>query len=104
MNACHICPSLNNPTASFEKEEKVVKPPKKPVTKKSLHSMLKFPRSVSPKIIPIRKQPIILTAIVPKGNADKNLFWTYCEKKYRDKPPKQLPIPTDKIILIAYFL
>ena len=74
MNACHICPSRSRPTVSFENEEKVVNPPKTPVTKKSRHSIVKFPLSLRPKIIPIRKQPMRFTPRVPKGKEDRNLF------------------------------
>lgn len=72
--ANQICPSRNIATVSFENEEKVVNPPKNPVTKKSRHSIETLPLSERPNTIPMRKQPIIFTAIVPKGKVERNLF------------------------------
>ena len=78
--ACNIsksmpyCPSRSRLTVSFENEEKVVKPPKNPVAKKSLHSIVIFPLSLKPKTIPIRKQPIIFTAQGSKRKGRKKFI------------------------------
>ncbi len=50
---------------SKENDEKVVKPPRHPVIKKSRHTTGMLPFSLKPKIIPIKKQPIMFTHKVP---------------------------------------
>jgi hypothetical protein len=60
---------------SYEKVENVVNPPQNPAVRNNRHSAPDiFPRSLSPKISPMRKHPIIFTANVPNGNADARLF------------------------------
>ena len=63
-----IAPSRPNSKFSFINVENVVKPPQKPVTNTSFVVGEICPPSDSPEIMPIRKQPMILTAIVPQGN------------------------------------
>ena len=64
-----IAPSRPNSRFSFINVENVVKPPQKPVTKTSFVVGEICPPSDSPESRPIRKQPMILTAIVPQGKA-----------------------------------
>lgn len=55
-------------TFSKAKEEKVVKPPQKPVANNNLNSGERMlPLLPNPKMMPIIKQPKILTPKVPKG-------------------------------------
>ncbi len=67
------CPSFNIFIVSSEKDENVVKPPQIPVAKNKRHSGDTLNFSDKPNIIPITKQPKILTVKVPNGKADKNL-------------------------------
>jgi len=75
-DAYKSCPSRSSPTVSNEKAENVVTPPISPVARNSRHSGVRVPLSVSPKTIPMRKQPIIFTINVPKGKAERNFDWT----------------------------
>jgi hypothetical protein len=68
-------PSLRSAIFSFEKVEKVVKPPQNPTVRKNRSSvLLRLPRSERPKSKPIRKQPRRFTIKVPKGKAEMKVF------------------------------
>lgn len=62
-----IALSRPNSIFSFMKVENVVKPPQNPVTNINFVLGKICPPNDNPDSIPIRKQPITLTAIVPQG-------------------------------------
>ena len=80
----------NNKT-SLVKAEKVVKEPKKPIMTKGLIRSLfeKF----NAKKIPIKKQPIKLTANVPKGKLKNIIFVRNELKRNLEIAPKKAPTP-----------
>lgn len=60
-------PAVNNECFSKANVENVVNPPQNPVVNNKVWLWLrKLPLKESPKIIPIKRQPIILTKNVPK--------------------------------------
>lgn len=80
---------LSNP-----KVEKVVKPPKRPVSKKRVNSgVIKLCFSARLAIIPIKKQPSILATNVPEGNCPVALG-SQREILYLAMVPKNPPHPT----------
>ena len=80
----------NNKT-SLVKAEKVVKEPKKPIMTKELIRSL-FEKFIAKKI-PIKKQPIKLTANVPKGKPKNIIFARNELKRNLEIAPKKAPTP-----------
>jgi hypothetical protein len=87
----------------LENAEKVVNPPRKPVTKNNCQLRLTLPFSLNPNTSPIRKHPIILTVKVPNGNGKWILLKTNWETRYRNTPPIKLPVPMISNIFISIF-
>ena len=83
----------NNKT-SLVKAEKVVKEPKKPIMTKELIRSL-FEKFIAKKI-PIKKQPIKLTANVPKGKPKNIIFARNELKRNLEIAPKKAPTPIRK--------
>lgn len=70
-------------------------PPQNPTAKKVLHSGLRTSLcSESAYIIPMKKQPMIFTSMVPKGKLESICFCTNNETKYLEMLPKKPPDPT----------
>ena len=82
---------VENKKTSLVKAEKVVKEPKKPIINNGLKSSL-FERFIAKKI-PIKKQPIKFTIIVPKGNPKKTNFERKELKRNLEIAPKKAPTP-----------
>ena len=80
----------NNKT-SLVKAEKVVNEPKKPIKINGLMSPL-FEKFIAKKI-PIKKQPIKLTANVPKGKPKNIIFARNELKRNLEIAPKKAPTP-----------
>ena len=82
---------VENNKTSLVKAEKVVKEPKKPIINNGLKSSL-FERFIAKKI-PIKKQPIIFTVNVPKGNPKNIIFARNELKRNLEIAPKKAPTP-----------
>ena len=85
---------VENNNTSLVKAEKVVKEPKKPIINNGLKSSL-FERFIAKKN-PIKKQPIIFTVNVPKGNPKKTNFERSELKRNLDIAPKKAPTPISR--------
>ena len=91
---CHSSPEFSSECFSKAKVEKVVNPPQKPVDSSKIWFWVrKLLFAEKPNIIPIRKQPIILTIKVPKKK-----YWKWLlndlEIIYLSKLPKPPPKKT----------
>ena len=82
---------VENNNTSLVKAEKVVKEPKKPIINNGLKSSL-FERFIAKKN-PIKKQPIIFTVNVPKGNPKNIIFASDELKRNLEIAPKKAPTP-----------
>jgi hypothetical protein len=67
------CPVFSRLSVSIENAEKVVNPPRMPVTIRSRQPVLISVFSKMPYSIPISKQPTRFTVNVPKGKFDEDL-------------------------------
>ena len=82
---------FENNNTSLVKAEKVVNEPKKPIIAKGLIRSL-FEKFIAKKI-PIKKQPIKLTANVPKGKPKNIIFVRNELKRNLEIAPKKAPTP-----------
>jgi len=82
-------------------DENVVKPPQKPVIRKTfIDDEMRLPLSANPKNIPIRKLPIIFTANVPHGNTDAHTTWHSLPVRNLMHVPRNPPRPAISIAFI----
>ena len=87
-------------SASFEKVEKVVKPPQSPTVRNKAQLLPSLAvRLNRPHNSPIRKQPTRFTASVAQGNPFPTPFIS-SETRYLPAPPMKLPAPTTAIFLM----
>ena len=86
-------PDWRKASDSFEKVEKVVNPPQKPVVKSSRQVCTNTHLVAKPEKSPMRKQPAMLATKVPNGQPHNQ---GRSETSQRSPPPKKLPIPTRK--------
>lgn len=85
---------------SSANDEKVVKPPQKPVIRKTfIDGEMTWVFSANPKKIPITKLPITLTANVPHGNAETVMTWASFPVRKRRHVPIKPPSPASIIAL-----
>lgn len=95
-----IFPDCSIISASFEKVEKVVKPPQSPTVKNKAQLLPSLAvRLNTPHKSPIRKQPTRFTASVAQGNPLPTPF-IIRETRYLSAPPMKLPAPTIAIFLM----
>lgn len=88
-------PWRNRRRLSFAKEEKVVKPPKKPVIRKSRRFVERAVVStLRVKIKPIKREPTRLTTHVPHGKTPPIRSPIKSVTKYRAIAPKAPPVAT----------
>lgn len=85
---------------SFEKVEKVVKPPQSPTVRNKAQLLPSVPFLLNmPHRRPIRKQPTRLTASVAQGKPLLTPFIA-SETRYLAAPPRKLPAPTANMVFI----
>lgn len=90
---------------SSANDEKVVRPPQKPVMRKIFIVGEMTPLfSASEKNIPIKKQPTILTTNVPNGKVVIARAWHILPVKKRRQEPIKPPIPAINIIFSIVFI
>ena len=93
----------NSKKLSFAKDEKVVKPPQKPVISNALIAgVIACVRSAIPNRIPIIKLPTIFTTKVPNGKPPTTNKWHNRPVAYRRQVPTKPPRPAKNIIFIIY--
>jgi hypothetical protein len=85
---------------SSENEEKVVNPPRNPVTRNMRRVFESRARSTQPTIKPIRRQPKRFTNKVPHGKLSPNRRPATKELKYRHTEPSPPPNNTRRIFAV----
>lgn len=98
-------PSRRSLSWSWLNEEKVVKPPQKPVMSNALTAASISWRPHRPKNMPIRKQPTMLTMKVPAGNDPLNMRLAATPVRYLPQVPKNPPMPAiiiDSIMIVSF--
>jgi hypothetical protein len=89
-------------TLSRPKEEKVVRPPRNPVTKNRRKAGLRIPLwSAIAKANPMRKHPTRLTIRVPQGNPDPKYLTARSVVPYRQRAPIPPPASTSSMLIIT---
>ena len=90
------CWRINKSTVSAEKVEKVVKPPRKPVTMNNwMWADNPGCRAIQTIIKPIKYPPIKLANTVPSGSFKKSGL-NHSEKNHLSQAPKLAPAPIAK--------
>ncbi len=89
---------MNVPTASAEKLENVVGPPRNPVTISRRRVADRASGSASPMTIPTSSPPTRLAASVPNGSDGKTGFRS-SDRPHRAHAPQAAPTPTAAIFI-----